>query len=100
MVTSAGLRILKTEHHRVFTLKDRGEYFWTERIQEGGLYWVRITGNYLIHSVPRNKDNEIIKDELKKLGIPASHGCVRLKDEYAKWFYETVPMGTLVIIHD
>jgi len=83
-----------------FTLQDRGEYFWTERIQEGGLYWVRITGNYLIHSVPRNKDNEIIEEELKKLGIPASHGCVRLKDEDAKWFYDTVPTGALVIIHD
>ena len=61
---------------------------------------MRITGNYLIHSVPRNKDNEIIEEELKKLGIPASHGCVRIKDEYAKWFYDTVPMGTPVIIHD
>lgn len=101
MVTSAGLPDSENRTPQgFFTLKDRGEYFWTERIQEGGLYWVRITGNYLIHSVPRNKDNEIIKDELKKLGIPASHGCVRLKDEYAKWFYETVPMGTLVIIHD
>lgn len=101
MVASAGL---PDDENRTpqgfFTLKDRGEYFWTERIQEGGLYWVRITGNYLIHSVPRNKDNEIIEAELKKLGIPASHGCVRLKDEYAKWFYETVPTGTLVIIHD
>lgn len=101
MVASAGL---PDEENRTpqgfFTLKDRGEYFWTERIQEGGLYWVRITGNYLIHSVPRNKDNEIIEEEFKKLGIPASHGCVRLKDKDAKWFYDTVPTGALVIIHD
>ena len=61
---------------------------------------MRITGNYLIHSVPRGKDNKIIEEEFKKLGIPASHGCVRLKDEYAKWFYETIPSGTLVVIHD
>lgn len=101
MVASAGLPDDENSTPQgFFTLKDRGEYFWTERIQEGGLYWVRITGNYLIHSVPRNKDNEIIEEELKKLGIPASHGCVRLKDEYAKWFYETVPTGALVIIHD
>lgn len=101
MVASAGLQDPENRTPQgFFTLKDRGEYFWTERIQEGGLYWVRITGNYLIHSVPRNKDNEIIEEELKKLGIPASHGCVRIKDEYAKWFYDTVPMGTLVIIHD
>lgn len=101
MVASAGLQDHENRTPQgVFTLKDRGEYFWTERIQEGGLYWVRITGNYLIHSVPRDRDNEIIEEEFKKLGIPASHGCVRIKDEYAKWFYETVPMGTPVIIHD
>lgn len=101
MIASAGLPDEENRTPRgFFTLKDRGEYFWTERIQEGGLYWVRITDNYLIHSVPRDKDNEIIEEEFKKLGIPASHGCVRLKDEDAKWFYETVPSGTLVIIHD
>jgi len=101
MVTSAGLPDEENSTPQgFFTLQDRGEYFWTERIQEGGLYWVRITGNYLIHSVPRNRSNEIIEEELKKLGIPASHGCVRLKDEDAKWFYETVPSGALVIIHD
>lgn len=101
MVTSGGL---PEPDNRTplgfFTLKDKGEYFWTERISEGGLYWVRITGNYLIHSVPRDKDNKIIEKEFVKLGIPASHGCIRLKDENAKWFYETVPSGTLVIIHD
>ena len=101
MVASAGLPDSENRTPQgFFTLKDRGEYFWTEKIQEGGLYWVRITGNYLIHSVPRGKDNKIIEEEFKKLGIPASHGCVRLKDEYAKWFYETIPSGTLVVIHD
>ena len=70
------------------------------KIQEGGFYWVRITGNFLIHSLPRDKDNKIIEEELKRLGIPASHGCVRLRDEEAKWFYDTIPSGTLVIIHD
>lgn len=101
MVASGGLEDSENRTPRgFFTIKDRGEYFWTERIQEGGLYWVRITGNYLIHSIPRDKDNKIIEEELKKLGIPASHGCIRLKDNYAKWFYETVPSGTLVIIHD
>lgn len=101
MVASAGLPDSENRTPQgFFYLKDRGEYFWTERIQEGGLYWVRITDNYLIHSIPRNKENEIIEEEFKKLGIPASHGCVRLKDEYAKWFYETVPTGTLIIIHD
>ncbi len=29
---------------------------------------------------------------------PASHGCVRLKYENAKWLFEQVPVGTPVII--
>jgi lipoprotein-anchoring transpeptidase ErfK/SrfK len=101
MVASAGLPEPENRTPRgYFNLKDRGEYFWTEKIQEGGFYWVRITGNFLIHSLPRDKDNKIIEEELKRLGIPASHGCVRLRDEEAKWFYDTIPSGTLVIIHD
>ncbi|HHX23074.1 MAG TPA: L,D-transpeptidase family protein [Thermoanaerobacterales bacterium] len=101
MVISGGAEGLENQTPLgFFSLKDRGEYFWAEKIQEGAFYWVRITDNYLIHSIPRDKDNKIIQEDFNKLGIPASHGCIRLKDEYAKWFYENVPSGTLVVIHD
>lgn len=84
----------------IFYLKERGLSFWTERINEGAYYWVRITGNHLIHSLPRDKEGRIIKEECDKLGIPASHGCVRLRDHDAKWFYDNIPTGTMVVIHD
>lgn len=84
----------------IFYLKDRGASFWAENIQEGGLYWVRIKGNYLIHSLPRGRDDVISKESLEKLGLPASHGCIRLRDHEAKWFYDTIPKGTMVVIHD
>ncbi|TYP56722.1 L,D-transpeptidase family protein [Thermosediminibacter litoriperuensis] len=83
-----------------FTIKDRGARFWSERFGQGAFYWVRIKDNYLFHSMPRDRDWNIIGEEYEKLGIPASHGCIRLKDEDAKWFYENIPEGTLVIIHD
>jgi lipoprotein-anchoring transpeptidase ErfK/SrfK len=83
-----------------FTIKDRGKSFWSERFGEGALYWIRIKDNYLFHSVPRDREGNIIEEEHKKLGIPASHGCIRLKDEDARWFYENIPEGTTVIIHD
>ena len=35
----------------------------------------------------------------KKLGQPASHGCVRLSIEDAKWIYDNVPEKTKVVIH-
>lgn len=83
-----------------FTIKNRGESFWSEKFKEGALYWVRIKDDYLFHSVPRDAEGNIIEEEHRKLGIPASHGCIRLKDEDAKWFYENVPDGTMVIIHE
>jgi len=83
-----------------FYIKDRGREFYSERFEEGALYWVRITKQYLFHSIPRDREGNIKEEELKKLGLPASHGCIRFADEDARWFYENVPDGTMVIIHD
>ncbi|HAH78565.1 MAG TPA: L,D-transpeptidase, partial [Ruminococcaceae bacterium] len=33
-----------------------------------------------------------------KLGEPASHGCIRLPVEDAKWIYDNIPEGTKVVI--
>ena len=34
-----------------------------------------------------------------RLGINASHGCVRLAIENAKWIYDTIPRGTKVVTY-
>lgn len=36
----------------------------------------------------------------EKFGAPASHGCVNMRNEDAKWVYEWAPLGTKVIVHD
>lgn len=101
MLASGGRPGPDTETPRgYFTVKDRGVWFFSERFGQGAFYWVRIKDNYLFHSMPRDRDRNLIREEYEKLGIPASHGCVRLKDEDAKWFYENIPEGTLVVIHD
>jgi len=41
----------------------------------------------------------MIIEEYEKLGSPASHGCIRLKLEEAKWLYEKLPSGVKVIIY-
>ncbi|NLL70946.1 MAG: L,D-transpeptidase family protein [Epulopiscium sp.] len=82
-----------------FYLQDRGPYFFSERFGEGATFWVRIVDQYLFHGIPRNQDWNIIERERKKLGGPASHGCIRLSEEDALWFYENIPQGTMVIIH-
>lgn len=32
-------------------------------------------------------------------GYPASHGCVRMPSDMARYFFETIPLGTRVFIH-
>lgn len=34
----------------------------------------------------------------KKLGKPASHGCIRISNSVAQTFYDMVPIGTIVLI--
>lgn len=81
-----------------FRIAERGKSFYSDRIGEGGYYWTQFKGNYLFHSVPFDKDYNMEPAEAAKLGTPASHGCVRLKLEDAKWIYDHIPRGTVVTI--
>ena len=82
-----------------YTTIEKIEYSWVERYNVGAYYWVRFFGNYLIHSVPFDENGEMIVEEFEKLGQPASHGCIRLRLEEAKWLYDTLPLGVKVIIY-
>ena len=82
-----------------FTTIEKIEYSWVDRYNVGAYYWVRFYGNYLIHSVPFDENGEMIVEEFEKLGQPASHGCIRLRLEEAKWLYETLPLGVKVVIY-
>lgn len=82
-----------------FYTQDRGHSFWSPRFGEGASYWVRLVGQILVHSVPKNSQWMTKEEEHSLLGLPASHGCIRLDEKDAKWFFEKIPQGTLVIIH-
>jgi lipoprotein-anchoring transpeptidase ErfK/SrfK len=82
-----------------FTTLEKIDYSWVERFDMGAYYWVRFFEDYLFHSVPFDKNGEMIIEEFEKLGEPASHGCIRLGLDEAKWFYETIPLGVKVLIH-
>ncbi|MCG0277681.1 MAG: L,D-transpeptidase [Thermanaeromonas sp.] len=49
--------------------------------------------------MPMDRNQRIIPEEAAKLGTPASHGCVRLEVDNAKWIYDYIPPGTPVYIH-
>ncbi|MGI6174188.1 MAG: L,D-transpeptidase [Christensenellales bacterium] len=62
-------------------------------------YATRISGTILFHSLPYKKKSasSLNAKEYLRLGKKASEGCVRLTCEDAKWIYENVPKGTLVL---
>ena len=82
-----------------FTTSQKIKYDWVDRFDMGAFYWVRFYKSYLFHSIPFDKDGNMKVEELEKLGCPASHGCVRLELEEAKWLYEKLPLGVKVWIY-
>ncbi len=63
-------------------------------------YAYAIQGNYLFHSVLFNqKGGSPTYGSVHNLGRKASHGCVRLSVENAKWIYQNCPRRTKVIIY-
>ena len=81
----------------IFDVRERGEWFFSDKYNLGGRYWVQFYGDYLFHSVPYNEDKSEILDNT--LGKAASHGCIRLKTADAKWIYDNIQAGTKVIIN-
>lgn len=80
----------------IFTIKEKGDWFYSKEYEQGGKYWIQFSGNYLFHSLPYNEDKSKIVDFT--LGTPSSHGCIRLPEADSKWIYDSVPKGSKVII--
>ena len=83
-----------------FKTSQKIEYSWIDRFNMGAYYWIRFNKKYLFHSVPFDENKKMIMEEYEKLGSPASHGCIRLKLDEAKWLYEKLPLGVTVLIHE
>lgn len=60
-------------------------------------YWMGIGGGYGIHELPE-RDNGWKEGE-RDLGIPASHGCIRLGINSSKEVYDWAEIGLPVYIH-
>ena len=55
----------------------------------------------MFHSVLYNSDDEstLVKSSVRNLGRRASHVCVRLSVEDARWLWNNCPGGTNVIVY-
>lgn len=82
-----------------YLIGNRGPSFLTGTNNSVKCYnWVRFNNDFLFHSVLCTRSGQVIQSEAAKLGSKASHGCVRMPINDIKWFYNTVPKGTLVVI--
>jgi len=54
---------------------------------------------YGVHGLPCFNSTCTLVESPLHLGRPVSHGCVRLPDDGARWFYDNMPIGTPVNIH-
>ncbi len=85
-----------------FEIGDRGLYFetWTATQDARCWYWTQIWGLCYIHSqiYDRSSTPTNILDDT--MDAAASHGCVRLTLDRAKWIYDNIPSGTKVYIYN
>ncbi len=63
-------------------------------------YWTRINSSIAFHSVIYHSvsNTDMKTSSYSKLGSRASHGCIRLTVEDAKWIFDNVGAGTVVSI--
>jgi lipoprotein-anchoring transpeptidase ErfK/SrfK len=54
-----------------------------------GKYKLDMGEGFLLHGTPLKNS----------IGLAATHGCVRLRDEDIEWMYENIPIGTKVYIY-
>ncbi|MFA9398789.1 MAG: L,D-transpeptidase family protein [Clostridiaceae bacterium] len=78
-----------------FTITSRGTWFYSNAFAMGAEYWTSFYGDYLFHSVPMDINRNVVDETL---GQPASHGCIRLAIDNAKWIYNNMSYGTKVYI--
>jgi lipoprotein-anchoring transpeptidase ErfK/SrfK/glucan-binding YG repeat protein len=62
-------------------------------------YYTQINGNYLFHSQIYDRSSSPVKIIDGTMDAAASHGCVRLSLNHAKWIYDNIPKGTKVYIY-
>ncbi len=79
-----------------------GEWYYFSESYVWARYAFVIEGGYFFHSVLYNKkgDENPTSSSVRNLGSRASHGCIRLQVEDAKWIYDNCSAGMTVVIYE
>lgn len=81
--------------------RDKGRWHYFVEHECWAQYTFVITGNILFHSVLYSKKDEgtLRTSSVYNLGHRASHGCVRLKVEDAKWICDHCRSGQKIVVY-
>lgn len=98
MICSTGTKSDPTPYGTYTGGAPAGRWYYFKKFDCWAQYAWRFNGPYLFHSVLYSeKDTSTLRQSsVNNLGSRASHGCVRLKVEDAKWIYNNCPAGTTV----
>lgn len=75
-----------------------GEWYYFDEFNCYAKWASRIVGGILFHSVVYSQNKKLRIGTVRKLGRPASHGCVRLEVAHAKWIYQNCAPGTTCVV--
>lgn len=76
-----------------------GEWYYFKDFSCYAKWATRIVGGILFHSITYNRYKRP-SGSVSGLGRKASHGCIRLSIDDAKWIYDNCPTGTTVVIQE
>lgn len=102
MVCSTGTKSDPTPLGTYRSTEQLGSWYYFTKFKCWARYAYRITGPYYFHSVLFNDkgDSKPTSSSVRNLGKRASHGCVRLSVEDAKWIYYNCDAGTTVVVRE
>lgn len=79
-----------------FTIKERGDWFYSNFFQSGAKNWLQFNGDYLFHSLPLDINGNIQDSTLRER---RSAGCLRMSLENSEWFYSNILRGSTVFVN-
>ena len=77
-------------HIGTFSVLSKEKCHWSKTFGVPMHWALRFTGGHFLHQTSKSNS--------RRLGTPASHGCVRLSAIDARWLYDHAPVGAVVII--
>ena len=77
-----------------FKITNKVKKAWSKEYKLWMPYWMGLTGGVGIHELPLWPNG--YREGANHLGIPVSHGCIRLSLKDAPYLYDRVAVGTTV----